>query len=462
MAKVFLNEIDPREQKQIVSAENAVKSGNAGVAVEICLAVIGRHPECTQVRRLLHQAQLVACRKRPSLLGGLSKALASMSVVSKSAAAKDPKKVIFESEKKRCKNPFDYAANMSMANAGEVAGMWDVVAVAYENIVAVDPKIENFSKLVSALLKDKDPNRALTIVDAAMKKYPNNGDLQELARQVSVAQTMDNGGWDESKDYRSKLANSEKAVELEKKSRVVSDADSAKEAIPELLAKIEKTPADLQLYRELARNYKILGDLDAAIEAIQRARETENGKVDATLEKQEHALMLENYEKRIKEAEAYLAENPDDQEYKDYLAALKNSLDEYSLQAIKALVEKYPNDYNYRYDYGLRLLAAGDINGSIRELQLAQRAPKNRHASMLNLGRAFIASGKFDLAADQLRVAKDELKQMNDMKKDIVYELATALEKSGNSAAALAEYKTIYMADASYKDVSDKINQSYA
>ncbi len=462
MAKVLLSEIDPREQKQIAAAENAIKSGNAGVAMETCLAVIGRHPECTQVRRLLRQAQMIATRKRPTPINGFSKALASMSIVSVAAAAKDPKKAILEAEKKLCKNPFDYAANMSLANAGEAAEFWDVVGIAYENIVAVDPKIENFSKLVSALLKDKDSNRAITVVDTALKKFPNNGDLQELARQVSVAQTMNSGGWDESKDYRSKLANSEKAIELEKKSRVVSDADSAQEQIPELLEKISKNPADLQLYRELARNYKIMGDLDAAVEAIQRARETENGKVDATLEKQEHALMLENYDKRIKEAEDYLTEHPDDQEYKDYLASLKASLDEYSLQSIKNLVEKYPNDYNYRYDYGLRLLAKNDVDGAIRELQLAQRAPKNRHAAMLNLGRAFIASGKFDLAIDQLKVAKEELKQMNDTKKDIVYELATALEKAGDKAGALAEYKSIYMADASYKDVAEKINQSYS
>ncbi|MCR5184254.1 MAG: hypothetical protein K6B46_06120 [Opitutales bacterium] len=462
MARVLLTEIDPREQKQIAAAENAIKSGSAGVAMETCLAVIGRHPECTQVRRLLHQAQKLASGKRPSTLSGFSKAIAAMGVVSVKAALKDPRKAMMDAEKKLCKDPYDYAANMSLANAGEAAGLWDVVGVAYENIVAVDPKMENFSKLVSALLKDKDPDRALTVVDAALKKFPNNGDLQELARQVSVAQTMNNGAWDESKDYRSKLANSDKAIELEKKSRVVSDEETAKEAIVDLQAQIEKNPADLQLYRELARNYKVLGDLDAAVEAIQRARETENGKVDATLEKQEHALMLENYEKRIKEAEDYLKENPDDAEYKEYLASLKASLDDYSLQSIKALVEKYPNDYNYRYDYGLRLLAADDVNGAIRELQLAQRAPKNRHAAMLNLGRAFVKSGKFDLAADQLRAAKDELKQMSDIKKDIVYELATALEKSGDSAAALAEYKAIYMADASYKDVADKINRSYS
>lgn len=461
MQKVLLSSIDKREQAQVEAAEKAIKTGNAQVAVETCFAVLRRNPGCTEVRRLLRRAQKVASGKRPVAASGLGKLLGAFGAPSKAACAKDPEKSLLEAEKKLAANPYDLNANKMLAFAGEAAGMWDIVALAYEEIVAVDPKNENYALLVAAYLKDKDVAGANKAVDNALKKYPNNGDLQELARQVSVAQTMDNGQWDESKDYRSKLANQDKALELEKKSRVVSDADSAAAAIPELLAKIEATPEDLQLYRDLARNYKIMGDLDNAVLAIQRARETTNGKVDATLEKQEHELTRENYERRIKEAEEVIAEDPSNEEYKAYLAELRKSFEEYTLQAIQTLVEKYPNDYNYRYELGIKLLESGNVDGAIRELQLAQRAPKNRHAAMLNLGRAFIAGGKFDLAADQLSVAKEEIKVMSDIKKDIVYELATAYEKGGKSDKAIAEYKAIYMADASYKDVSEKINASY-
>lgn len=461
MPKVLLSSIDKREQAQVDAAEKAIKTGNAKVAVETCSAVLRRHPECTEVRRILRRAQKVATGKRPVPVSGLSKLLGALGSPNKAACAKDPQKSMLEAEKKLCANPYDINANKQLAFAAEAAGLWDVVALAYEDIVAVEAKTENYTLLVAAYLKDKDIESAVKAVDNALKKYPNNGDLQELARQVSVAQTMDNGQWDESKDYRSKLANTEKALELEKKSRVVSDADSAAEEVPKILAEIEKNPEDLQLYRNLARNYKIMGDLDNAVLAIQRARETTNGKVDATLEKQEHELTRENYERRIKEAEAVIAEDPSNEEYKTYLEELRKSFDEYTLQAIQTLVEKYPNDYNYRYEFGIKLLEAGNIEGAIRELQLAQRAPKNRHAAMLYLGRAFIASGKFDLAADQLSVAKEEIKIMSDIKKDIVYELATAYEKAGKQESAIAEYKAIYMADASYKDVSEKINAAY-
>ena len=363
-------------------------------------------------------------------------------------------------EKMLAKNPFDIPGNKLLASAAETLGMWDVVALAYEEIAAAEPKTENYRLLVNAYMNDEDGERAEKAVNAALKKFPGDGDLQELARQVSVKMTMKKS-WDDDGDYRSKIADKEKALELEKKSRVVSDAESAAAEIPKLLESAQADPENTQIFRDLSRCYKIAGDLNAAIWAIQQARKTTNGKTDATLEKLEHSLTTENYESCIRAAEKAVAENPGNKEFADYLEQLRAAEKNYKLQAIKTLVEKYPNDYNYRYDLGLMLLANGDVNGAIRELQLAQRSPKNRHLAMLNLGRAFIAGGKYDLAADQLAVAKSELGMMNDMKKDVIYELAHALEKSGKRDEAVAEYKTLYMADSTYKDVAEKINAIY-
>lgn len=459
MAKVLLKDIDPREQKQIAAAENAINRGNPQFAAETCQAVLGRHPECTEVRRILRRAQKAIHGNKGA--GGFSKLVSSVSLAGKSSVAKtDPKAAMEHAEKILAKNPFDIPANKLLAAAAETLGLWDAVALAYEEIVAVEPKTENYKLLVNAYMNDDDGERAEKTVNAALKKFPGNGDLQELARQVSVKMTMKKS-WEGDGDYRSKIADKEKALELEKKSRVVSDADTAMEEIPRLLAEAQNDPENTQIFRDLSRNYKIAGDLNAAIWAIQQARQTPNGKTDATLEKLEHSLTTENYETCIHAAEKVVAENPDNKEYADYLEQLRAAEKAYKLQSIRTLVDKYPNDYNYRYDLGLMLLEDGDINGAIRELQLAQRAPKNRHLAMLNLGRAFVAGGKYDLAADQLAVAKGEIGIMNDLKKDVIYELATALEKSGKRDEAIAEYKTLYMADSTYKDVSEKINAFY-
>ena len=78
------------------------------------------------------------------------------------------------------------------------------------------------------------------------------------------------------------------------------------------------------------------------------------------------------------------------------------------------------------------------------------------------MGRAFIAGKKYDMAVDQLETAKKEAKIMNDAKKEIVYELATAYELMGKKEQAFTEFKEIYQADISYKDVAAKINAYYA
>ena len=72
-----------------------------------------------------------------------------------------------------------------------------------------------------------------------------------------------------------------------------------------------------------------------------------------------------------------------------------------------------------------------------------------------------MASGKFDLAVEQFNVAKGELPMMNDLKKDVIYELGNAFEKMGRTKEAIEEYKIIYMADSGFRDVAQKINAFY-
>ena len=62
----------------------------------------------------------------------------------------------------------------------------------------------------------------------------------------------------------------------------------------------------------------------------------------------------------------------------------------------------------------------------------------------------------------QLNTAKAELGNMDDTKKDVIYELGTCLELMGKSDAAIDEFKSIYSEDIGFRDVADKINAFYA
>ncbi len=125
------------------------------------------------------------------------------------------------------------------------------------------------------------------------------------------------------------------------------------------------------------------------------------------------------------------------------------------------MVERYPNDYAYRHELGLLLLGRNRLDEAIQQLQIAQRNPKLRQSALLGLGKAFLAGRKFDLAVEQLQLAQSELLVMNDLRKEVIYTLGGAFESAGKAKEAIDEYKLIYTADSSYRDVSARINAFY-
>jgi tetratricopeptide (TPR) repeat protein len=51
---------------------------------------------------------------------------------------------------------------------------------------------------------------------------------------------------------------------------------------------------------------------------------------------------------------------------------------------------------------------------------------------------------------------------MDDRKKDAVYQLGCCYESMGKPEEAIEEFKAVYSADISFRDVADKINAFYS
>jgi tetratricopeptide (TPR) repeat protein len=275
----------------------------------------------------------------------------------------------------------------------------------------------------------------------------------EAMRAASVAKTMRKGNWEGGDDFRSKLKDSDEATRLEQASRVMTDAASAQEVIADLAKRLETDTENLTLYREIVRQLTVVGDFESALAWLQRGRQTALGKGDVSLERQEQDLNLRLLGARLKAA----------QEAGDTAGAeaLAREEADYRLAAATAMVERYPNDYGYRHELGMILLGRNRLDEAIQQLQVAQRNPKLRQSALLGLGKAFLAGRKFDLAVEQLQQAKSELPVMNDLRKEVIYTLGGAFESAGKAKEAIDEYKLIYTADASYRDVAEKINAFY-
>ena len=287
-------------------------------------------------------------------------------------------------------------------------------------------------------------------------------ELQTLAKKAAVEQSIHKGKWDSDKSFRDKLKDDEQAQKLEQAGRAKIGKEGLLSLVETCLTAIKASPDNITHYRDLIGYFRDLGDLENALKWLAKVRQLDVGKADVNFERLETDLMIEQMQLGIHEKEEALAQDPQNVALSDALEALRKKSAAFQLEKIQALVKRYPNDFNYRYEYGQLLFARGELDAAIKELQLAQRSPKARIDALILLGEAYQKKGFLDLAVEQLLIVKDEVPGMTDQKKAILYQLGLTYEQQGKMDFAIGEFKLLYGVDISYRDVADKIDAFYS
>ena len=455
--------LDPRFVRQIENAEKSIVK-NPEYVIDICNTVLGKYPNCVEVRRLLRQAQYRKYGKGNPVAKAMAavKALGlSMKAASMIKAGK-ALEVISAAESLLNKCPDNPAAVKALISAAESLGYFGVAATGYMALVQYQPTEQNLLALANAYLKNKQPDEAMQVCETILNKNRANGDAQALARSASVMKTMNKGKWEEEGSAKDKVKDAKAQLERERQTSSVNDAATLEKFVADLKEKIAADVQNVNLYREICGYLRTLNRYSEALEYVRQARKQPLGAGDTTFEKMENDLVVLDAEKNIADLREQLKADPDNVELAEKLKQAQKNEHDIRLANAKEMVERYPNDFNYRFVLGSIYLEDGVLDEAIKQLQIAQRNPKVRLQALLGLGRAFFRGGKFDLAVEQLLTAKTESKIMNDAKKEIIYELASVYEKMGKKDLAFAEYKEIYTADASYKDVSAKVDFYYS
>lgn len=456
-------ELDPRFVRQIENAEKSIVK-NPEYVIDICNTVLGKYPNCVEVRRLLRQAQYRkygkgnAVAKAMAAVKTLGLSMKAASMI-KSGKALD---VMAQAESLLNKCPDNPAAVKALISAAESLGYFGVAATGYMALVQYQPTEQNLLALANEYLKNKQPDEAMQVCETILNKNRANGEAQALARSASVMKTMNKGKWEEEGSAKDKVKDAKAQLERERQTSSVNDAATLEKFVADLKEKIAADVQNVNLYREICGYLRTLNRYSEALEYVRQARKQPLGAGDTTFEKLENDLVVLDAEKSIADLREQLKTNPDNAELAEKLKQAQKNEHDIRLANAKEMVERYPNDFNYRFVLGSIYLEDGVLDEAIKQLQIAQRNPKVRLQALLGLGRAFFRGGKYDLAVEQLLTAKTESKIMNDAKKEIIYELASVYEKMGKKDLAFAEYKEIYTADASYKDVSAKVDFYYS
>lgn len=465
MEEVYLKDLDSRIQKQVENARKAIDK-NPAYAVDILANIVSRHPGCLEARKSLRKAQRKAAGSKSK---GLSKFIGKVTSLpfamsGGSKLKKDPAAALESAEQMLSANPANPTAHKMIGAAAEVLELKDTAAFAYEELYKMDQSnAESAKLLMAAYIEVGRTKEAIEVGDAAYRANPTDDEVQALIKKASVAQTMEKGRWEEEgESFREKLKDEGEAQKLEQASRAKTGEAGLRSLIADAKKAVEAEPENMNNYRDIANSYRKLGEYDDALEWVGKARQLEAGRADANLERLVGTLKREKMLKAIEATEQALEDKPEDASLKAELEKLRGEERTFRRKQTEDLVNRYPNEFSYRYELGELFFEDGDMNKAIENLQLALRSPKVRINALILLGKAYLEKGFHDMAAEQLLTAKSEIPGINEQKKDVLYQLGTAYEQQGDMDKAMVEFKALYSSDISYRDVAQKIDDFYS
>jgi tetratricopeptide (TPR) repeat protein len=126
---------------------------------------------------------------------------------------------------------------------------------------------------------------------------------------------------------------------------------------------------------------------------------------------------------------------------------------------LRRRIAEQPMDLALRFELGKALLARGDLDEAVAELQQAVKDPRHRAAALLHLGRAFQHKGLPDLALGQLEKALEAAGASGALGKEILYDMGTIALEHGRQEVAFRHYSRILEQDIGYRDVAQKIQR---
>jgi tetratricopeptide (TPR) repeat protein len=244
---------------------------------------------------------------------------------------------------------------------------------------------------------------------------------------------------------------------------VVKSADEIEEQIALNYQKHEAEPTNPAHSKTIAQLFVQKNDYGSAVQWYEHAFEA-GGRIDSSLEKVIGDLRLKKTEQELQELHHELVAQTHPELQAQTQAAIeqkKKELDGVRLFQAEARVRAQPNEGEFRYDLGEALYKIGEYKRATEELQQSLKQPSVRYKALNLMGLAFMKRGMLDFAVNRLTLAESELPVMDEVKKEISYNLGLVYELTKQPEKALDQWKKIYEVDMSYRDVATRVEASY-
>ncbi|MFK7849370.1 MAG: tetratricopeptide repeat protein [Akkermansiaceae bacterium] len=453
----------PADSKPLwLKALTAVQRKNLDYAINLLQAVLKDNPGFLEGRKILRKCEIQLSGsegKKKNIFGMSGGGMSGMKLASQ--AKKDPEAALPLIEKELEKEPTNEQANDLLFDTALKLELPETAAFALETVRKYTPEnTKLLHKLAEFYLSREDPNKASEVYNDIIKQAPTDSAAIKGAKDASARASMQKQRWDENTSMRDLMRDADANEEMEKSSRSGLTKAQMEERRDKIIARYNDNPNDLLTSKELAGVYEQLEDWANAYTFYNWAHSLSNG--DVALETKSSAMRDKARDTELKTLEDAVAADPTNEELKAQLMQTKGERLSEQVEEAKRRIEQNPTDPQLRFELGNVLYRSGDYTGAIPHLQQATRNPHIRTKVLLLLGRTFRAKNMYDLAIKQLSDALSDLHAMDGTKKEVLYEKGLIHADMGDKAAALDSFKQIYEVDYGYRDVAQRVEDSYA
>jgi len=458
-------ELNPTNRDRVARAKAAAQTKNYDYAINLLQSVLKEEPLYFEGRRFIRAVEIEKFKSLSSFNRQMiSMKVASSAMMLSSSGKKEPAELLALAEEVLAMDPFNAKANSVIAEVGTTLGHPEFKAFAYETLAAGNPKDKAIlNTLANTYMELKDPVKAEKTFERILEIDPRDGDALSGLKNASAAHASRSGGWETEGDYRGKLKNKTEAEQLESTSKVVKSTEAIDEQVAANYAKHEAEPNNPAYPKAIAQLLVQKNDLAQAIVWYQYAFDA-GGKIDSALEKIVGDLKLKKGEQDLQEFIATHAQLTDPEQQAQYAAAIeekKNEINQVRLELAEARVRAHPNDGQFHFELGEALYKVGQYKRATEELQLGLKQPSVRYQALNMMGLSFMQRKMLDFAIKQLALAESELPSMDELKKEIAYNLGLAYEANQQPEKSLEQWKKIYEVDMGYRDVAQRVEASY-
>jgi len=444
---------------------SALDKGNIEYAILLFKGCVQKEPGFMEARAQLRKMEKQLTDSASFFKKLMNKLKSSAPVATGSAmmAAKKPLEALRRAEDALAIDLSSLQALFLLAQAAEQLGANFISIEALEIAREYNPKnITVLDRLACAYILDKKGSMALRIRQEIAAMLPGKLEAEQKVREAAALASIEGGGWEGTDDYRDILKSQGEAEHIEQVDRITRSVDDVAERIAYLEKEINAGKTTLDNHRKIADLYQKAEQYDKSIEFYNKVI-NEMGVLDPLIDKAIEKSNIGKFDILINQWQKYMEANPDQKEESEKnIAELERQKYEHRLSRAVDRVNNYPNDLQLRFNLACAYWDGGDVDNALQQFQLSQKNPQRRLSSFVYLGRCFSEKGQYDIAVEQFSKAIEEMVMMDNQKMEALYYLGSTYELVGKKEEALECFKKIYQTNVKYRDVGQRINNSYS